>query len=535
MSNGDNARNVRSTQTPDDFSQRCAALNVPLWTRDKHGEYVEVVPLPNDARGWLDASTITRWVIAASDQNQRGAAAECVPGLFIIPMCETQADVWAVTILWTQDFLSGTDLARYCQAASLNETRVAAALRPQARLSRRDAEQFAVMLQWMFADHAARQRDRFMLDRFSENLVQAYEEINMLFRIARMLNGVSDPLQLMQLICTQLQQTLPFGWVAARFSDLSHDVPQLTGRLVVGGELTMPERLFDAKVRALMSGWAHDDWSRMLIPAHHELARLAGSEIVADPIAHDDKVVGVLLAGNKLNDDSDLSSAETQFVDAMAEFLGVFHENLARFAEQRSLFMGTLRALTASIDAKDAYTHGHSERVALLSGQLALALGLDQMTVEQYRVAGLVHDVGKIGVPETVLQKPSRLTSAEAEQMRRHPQIGFEILKGIPLLEPVLPGVLHHHERYDGDGYPAGLAGDNIPLVARVLALADAFDAMSSTRAYRPARSRAQVCAELQQCTGTQFDPNLVSLFLTLDLAKFDALLQHQRQEAKAA
>src|SRR5262249_50759563 len=157
---------------------------------------------------------------------------------------------------------------------------------------------------------------------------------------------------------------------------------------------------------------------------------------------------------------------------------------------------------TASIDAKDRYTRGHSERVGLMASKMAEVLGLDKKLVEQYRIAGLVHDVGKIGVPEAVLTKPGRLTDEEFEQIKLHPRIGHNILKDIPSLEPVLPGVLWHHERWDGRGYPDKIAGEQIPLIARVLALADTFDAMSSNRSYRPALPRPRVLEEIRKCGG---------------------------------
>jgi HD-GYP domain-containing protein (c-di-GMP phosphodiesterase class II) len=242
-------------------------------------------------------------------------------------------------------------------------------------------------------------------------------------------------------------------------------------------------------------------------------------------VLHDGRLIGIVAAGGKGVTDPDVTSSEIRFLKAAAELIGVYHENVARFGEQRNMFLGTLRALTAAIDAKDPYTRGHSDRVALLAGQIADALGLGQAAVEQFRVAGLVHDVGKIGVPEAILCKCGRLDEAEFAAIKRHPEIGHGILKAIPGLADVLPGVLHHHERWDGRGYPHGLAGEAIPLVARVLALADTFDAMSSDRSYRRRLSREQVLAEIGRCAGTQFDPGLVGRFTGLAFDAFDAML----------
>ena len=239
--------------------------------------------------------------------------------------------------------------------------------------------------------------------------------------------------------------------------------------------------------------------------------------------------MAVLLAGNRHLLDPEVTSGDMKFLGAVADLLGVFHENMCRFAEQRAMSLGTVRALANAIDAKDAYTRGHSERVALLAAQLAAATGGDPSTVERYRISGLIHDVGKIGVPEAVLCKAGRLTDDEFALIKRHPTIGVTILQDVPALTDVMAGVLHHHERYDGRGYPRGLKGVDIPLIARALALADTFDAMSSNRSYRSALPREQVLAEVVKNSGSQFDPALAAAFVTLDFGLFDDMLAAAR------
>jgi HD-GYP domain-containing protein (c-di-GMP phosphodiesterase class II) len=144
-----------------------------------------------------------------------------------------------------------------------------------------------------------------------------------------------------------------------------------------------------------------------------------------------------------------------------------------------------------------------------------------------------LHDVGKIGVPESVLQKTGRLTPEEFEQIKKHPEIGARILRDVPQLEDILPGVLHHHERYDGRGYPAGLAGENIPLMGRIICLADCFDAMTSSRTYRKALPLEVALTEIRRCAGTQFDPVLSDEFLKIDAEQLRALLRDHQQQAK--
>jgi len=267
-----------------------------------------------------------------------------------------------------------------------------------------------------------------------------------------------------------------------------------------------------------------DEWTRLLKPGVSKMAAGAASDVLAELIIHDGRGIGVLLAGDP--PDGDFSSDEMQFLHAVAEFLGIFHGNLARFIEQQAMFTGTLKALTASIDAKDPYTRGHSERVALLTRKLAQAMGMSSQDVETYYVSALVHDLGKIGVPEAVLCKIGKLDDTDYAWIKRHPEMGHRILKDIPAMEAMLPGVLHHHERWDGRGYPSGLVGEQIPLMARVIAFADTFDAMSSMRSYRAVLPREQIIAEIRACAGAQFDPSLVETFLALDFSEFDAMLQ---------
>jgi HD-GYP domain-containing protein (c-di-GMP phosphodiesterase class II) len=208
-------------------------------------------------------------------------------------------------------------------------------------------------------------------------------------------------------------------------------------------------------------------------------------------------------------------------------------EDLLMSAQQRSMFLGTVGALIAATEAKDPYNYGHSERVSVMAVAMGRAMKLDEVTIENFRLGGLVHDVGKIGIPEAILTKRGRLSPGEITLVQRHPEIGHKILKDIPLLSEALPGVLHHHERFDGLGYPHGLAGENIPLIARVLALADTFDAMSSNRSYRMAMPREKVLDEMRTCAGTQFDAALVEVFLKLDFAGVEALLtQHKARQA---
>ena len=227
-----------------------------------------------------------------------------------------------------------------------------------------------------------------------------------------------------------------------------------------------------------------------------------------------------------------LNSYHLSLAESVCAFLGPFMENLLLHERDRGRFFATLEALSSTLDAKDPYTRGHSERVAQLALRLGKALKVSARELEHLEIAGRLHDVGKIGVPEAVLLKPARLTDEEFDEIKRHPSIGYEILKGVPGLEHILPGVLHHHERWDGNGYPAGLHSKEIPFQARILAVADTFDAMSSKRSYRDSVPREIVLKVIDENRGTQFDPTVADAFLKLDLSWYDAALNKTLRSA---
>ncbi len=200
--------------------------------------------------------------------------------------------------------------------------------------------------------------------------------------------------------------------------------------------------------------------------------------------------------------------------------------------ELRTAYIQTIRALAEAIDAKDAYTRGHSERVAVYASRLGNQMGLRKEMIERIYFAGLLHDVGKIGIPDAIITKPDRLTVEEYEEIKRHPEIGAKILEPVEFLHSIVPCVRHHHEWYDGcqSGYPERLAGDQIPLPSRVILVADTVEAMTSDRPYRKALSIDVVVAELHKYSGTQFDPIVVDAFLRLLEDEGDAFISKNQK-----
>ena len=183
----------------------------------------------------------------------------------------------------------------------------------------------------------------------------------------------------------------------------------------------------------------------------------------------------------------------------------------------KELFYKTIKSIASALDAKDPYTHGHSMRVTLYSIILAKELNTPEDQLELIETAGLLHDIGKIAIPESILCKAGKLTDDEFKIMKTHPINSEKLLSSIKKLHDICPGVKYHHEKWNGKGYPEGLAGENIPFAARVIAIADTYDAMTSTRSYRKALSHEVAIEEIEKCAGTQFDPNLAKKFIEIE------------------
>lgn len=237
--------------------------------------------------------------------------------------------------------------------------------------------------------------------------------------------------------------------------------------------------------------------------------------ILAVPLRAHGRVVGVLQLLNPL-DGPRFSEEDLRRMEQFAGVLAPAIENARLYALQRRQFLDTVTAIAEAIEKRDPYTGGHVRRVVAYSVLLGTEMGLDPAELEEIYLAATLHDVGKIATPDAVLRKPAPLDDQEAAVMRRHAADGADIVGRIRELRLVLPGVRHHHERLDGLGYPDGLAGDEIARVARIIAVADTFDAITTSRPYREAHDSTRAAAELEAGAGTQFCPQVVAAFLAL-------------------
>lgn len=232
------------------------------------------------------------------------------------------------------------------------------------------------------------------------------------------------------------------------------------------------------------------------------------------PIDHLSKSLSTMTAAGQAHKPVPLSGESRELDQLTFTFNALMASVSAAEADAEATYLGAVRALAAALDARDPYTAGHSERVSRFAVAIGEEIELDEDQLETLRLGALLHDIGKIGVPDEVLQKPGVLSAAEFESIKTHPVAGARILRSIPFLAPHIPIVELHHERPDGLGYPYGLRGDEIPLAARIVHVADAFDAMTSARAYRSGRIPVEAIAELRKCSGTDFDGRSVEALI---------------------
>jgi len=518
--------------------ERCARLGLPTW-RYSAGGHVIAPPAEQGVVGALLRSRTIELLVERAVQGwvagQEATLTELFPGCWLIPLPDVhrrRRRAYTVAMALAPEALQSEQFLAACQSASLDAEATRSALRGIAVMDGRTVGRVADLLRWAQEDLQAMARGEHETGLMSRRLGESYEELALLYKLGQSMNQLDHPQRFVRSACAELHEVLAFRWIAARFSGDMRHAGAVAGEFFFHGELPAPVDQCSAEAEKLLRGMLGTDPVILAGEAAGVLGR-DSMQVVLLPVFSEGILIGAIMAGQKFGDDPEVTSPDLKMLGAAAGHLSVLLENAALYERQQAMFMGTLEALTASIDAKDPYTCGHSERVAHLASSLALAHGLSAEQAERIRIAGLVHDIGKIGVPESVLCKPGKLTSEEFEQIKLHPEIGHHILRDIPMFDDVLPGVLHHHERFDGTGYPERLAGEAIPLIARIIGLVDAFDAMSSNRTYRRAMDRTQVLEEIRRGAGLQFDPQLAEDFMKVDLSKFDELLARAQQAAE--
>lgn len=364
------------------------------------------------------------------------------------------------------------------------------------------------------AEGRLRSLDRDVRD-LTLNLSATYEEISLIYRLTQNLKLTSRSDELARLAVQWLADVVPAECLAVQL--LNSQQSETSERpLLAFGDCPITSQ----ELTELLACVGATPGKRPLVindpdtvPAPWQWPDVR--QLVAVPLCEGSHCFGWLVAINHVSH-GEFGTVEASLLSSVAAILGIHSGNAELYGQQRELFRGMVRALTSAIDAKDPYTCGHSERVAKIAVRLAKEMGCDTQQVDTIYLAGLLHDIGKIGVDDQVLRKPGKLTEAEYEHIKLHTTIGHRILSDIRQLDEVLPIVLHHHEQWNGHGYPAGLAGEKIPLLARVMAVADSFDAMSSDRPYRQGMADEKLDAIFRDGAGRQWDAQVIEAFFRI-------------------
>jgi len=375
------------------------------------------------------------------------------------------------------------------------------------------------------------------LDHMTGQLSQSYDEINLLYRFShvlrpdesfakaahRLLEETADLLEQRLLIFCQPDQD-HIEWSAGSRSGFPDVLHWLTGNW---DALEAIQAEFTRKLRGRESRSSSRHASVVQGPdgpVHYVIC----------PVRIRTEVTGYVGAF-RVEGEPPIETGELRLLEVLAEELTNVATTRQLYHELREMLFNTVRSLVAAIDAKDVYTRGHSERVYRYSMKIGERLGLPADDMQILSWASVLHDVGKIGISGEILNKPSKLTEAEFAEIKTHPAKGCLVLAPIPQLAATIPAIRHHHERYDGQGYPDGLAGEAIPLIARIIAVADTFDAIYSSRAYRAARTLEWAVAEIRRCSGTQFDPGVAAVFLELlEAGDLDDIRGGEREQPAA-
>jgi len=409
-----------------------------------------------------------------------------------------------------------------------------------------DNEYLAEMLRLWVEKFQAETKAEKQIEMVGTELAQTYEELVLLHKLSTNMKVTESDANFLQMACDCLTEIVFVEGIAVLLERTIDDEQELvltagsglididkqTAAILHSGLIkeinSGKEALLDSEVdSAFKYDWPSNIKNIIAVPLY---SKEKAESHFAGRTQNGNYVMGLMIAINRIGK-QDFDSTDVKLFNSVAGGCAVFIENGKLFKDLKELFIGSLKALTSSIDAKDKYTHGHSERVAFISRWIAERLSeqeqLDEDQIHMVYLAGLLHDIGKIGIEEVVLRKVGKLTEQEFSRIKQHPSIGAGILHEIKQMRDIVTGVLCHHERVDGKGYPGGLVGEQIPLIGKIVGLADSFDAMTSKRTYRDAMSVEQALAEIEKGLDTQFDRKIGRVFLDSDVSLLWEIIQN--------
>jgi len=356
------------------------------------------------------------------------------------------------------------------------------------------------------------------VEKLSTNLASTYEEISLLHGLTQNLRISSDDENLCQIVANWLSDCIPAEGIAIQLAPVAEKGEvtyraRTTAVMLTGGDTFVDnDRLQEVIDHLQLDGSCGPMVINSQLTGRPDWAFPEIRQLIIVPMVEGGKVFGWIAAINH-REDGEFGTVEASLLNSIGALVGIHAGNRDLYRQQSELLASVVKALSSAIDAKDPYTCGHSDRVARVAVRIAKELGGQPSLLHTVYMAGLLHDVGKIGISDEVLRKPGALTKEEYEHIKQHPELGYRILADLKQISAILPAVLHHHEQWDGRGYPAALSGEDIPEIARIMAVADAFDAMTSDRPYRPGMADEKVDQIFRDGSGKQWDPRVVDAF----------------------
>jgi len=434
---------------------------------------------------------------------------------FAMPICPAgTVDHVMLAALVPKRFKSGPEFASLCDRAGI-QVEMAATLAED--IAWHDIRATAAMQELLviLAGQASRTGEESQVTaNLAANLAQTYEVLNLIYHIAGRLEQHKQPNEFFErvfaevvgiiqvetlAVVTHLNERMqkPMVAITGKGGPRKEQIAELARVLADSTDeaTTIPRNVIRHRVKDA-------DWIKQLAVA---------------ALMHQDRKVGLVLAINK-TDGKEFDEVDLQLLKVISDRCSIYLEDLQLFSDLQELLVALLRSLVNSIDATDPYTSGHSERVALIARRLAEQTSDDPLFCQQAYFAGLLHDIGKIAIPPSILRKPGSLTPEELELIKQHPVNGAKLIHRIRPMHEIVPGILCHHERIDGKGYPFGISGSDLPVLGRIVAVADCFDAMTSQRAYRPAKPLETVRREMARMAGRHLDADLVHALIDMDL-----------------
>lgn len=439
--------------------------------------------------------------------------------LLAIPFhSRTESTKVAVAAFATSAYARSQPLADAARLLDMRENALANWLAAQTPWPAEALLKMAKGLQAEVAANARAERAEFELDRVSEGLARSYEEISLLFGLTQHLRISSSDTEIGEVTLEWLADCLSATGAAIQYLPVAtkgETTYQARTRSVLctWGELPFPESQFDQFIASLELNAISGPIVMNRPNADKQLADWPGvHQAIVAPLAEGNNLLGYLVAFNH-RQELEFGTDGASLLGSVGTILGIHSGNFDLYRRQAEFLAGVVRALTSAIDAKDQYTCGHSDRVARIAVRLAQELDCNRDILPILYMGGLLHDIGKIGIDDRVLRNPNPLSEEEFNHIKLHPELGHKILSDLRELHNVIPVVLHHHEQWDGKGYPHQLSGENIPFLARVVAVADAYDAMTSDRPYRKGMPIEKVETIFRRGAGQQWDSAVIDAY----------------------